>query len=152
LLASSAGNPRFCGAMNPGRLFFGSFLLAKQKKGRSMPPTKSRRATPGLTNDSPLLTTKSTFGANRFAQRVLQFCQVAAQPDLPNLLACVILHNEKQIPRQTRLGMTVHFLCAPKNNHAAQTSQKIKTTPLSSPHHPHQSNSHSALSAIPAWS
>jgi hypothetical protein len=27
--------------MNPGRLFFGSFLLAKQKKGTS------RRATPG---------------------------------------------------------------------------------------------------------
>jgi hypothetical protein len=59
------GTPRFCGAMNPGRLFFGSFLLAKQKKGTS------RRATPGLTNDSPLSIKKSTFGANRFAHFAL---------------------------------------------------------------------------------
>jgi hypothetical protein len=34
--------------------------------------------------------------------------------------AHVILHNEKQIPRQTLPGMTVHFLCAPKNNHTTQ--------------------------------
>jgi hypothetical protein len=34
--------------MNPGRLFFGSFLLAKQKKGTS------RRATPGSLNQSLL--------------------------------------------------------------------------------------------------
>ena len=36
-----------------GRLFFGYFLLAKQKKGRSMPPTRfSRRATAGPVTSS----------------------------------------------------------------------------------------------------
>jgi hypothetical protein len=47
--------------MNPGRLFFGSFLLAKQKKGTS------RRATPGSVKRFPLPTTKNTYGANCFA-------------------------------------------------------------------------------------
>jgi hypothetical protein len=66
-LASSAGN--FCRGliatktMNPGRLFFGSFLLAKQKKGTS------RRATPGLVDESPRA---NTCGANRFAHCALR--------------------------------------------------------------------------------
>ena len=61
--SSSAGD--FCRSliatktMNPGRLFFGYFLLAKQKK------VTSRRATPGLVNAS-LMGDKC--GANRFAQ------------------------------------------------------------------------------------
>ena len=50
-LFQNVGNPE--GARHSGRLFFGYFLLAKQKKATS------RRATPGLVNESLLPATKS---------------------------------------------------------------------------------------------
>jgi hypothetical protein len=53
--------------MNPGRLFFGSFLLAKQKKGTS------RRATPGLVNKSWMPISKNTNGKNRYCQHLNGF-------------------------------------------------------------------------------
>jgi len=68
-LRVAQGTPRFCGATNPGRLFFGSFLLAKQKKGTS------RRAAPGFVNQLLMV---NTYGASCFDQRAARAMSFAS--------------------------------------------------------------------------
>jgi hypothetical protein len=52
ILFQNVGNPE--GARHRGCFSLVTFFLQKQKKGRSMPPTKSRRATPGSVAKSSL--------------------------------------------------------------------------------------------------
>jgi hypothetical protein len=94
ILFRNVGNPE--GARHSGLLFFGYFLFAEAKES-DLPPGNPRLG-------GGMIVAQPTSGANRFAQCTLQIA----------LLANFILHNEKQIPRQDPLGMTVHFLCSPE--------------------------------------